>query len=83
MCCITSEISEELTEGLSTPSAPAAGSELSGKWTKWINSVNPYEEGQRGDFEIRKDMDHVSSNQSCYGSSQNIEIILQLFKLFG
>ena len=33
-----------------------------GVWTGWINNMNPYGEGQKGDLEITKNMDPVSSN---------------------
>ena len=46
------------------PTTPATAElEPSGVWTEWVNNFNPYEEGQRGDLEIRTDMDPVSSDR--------------------
>ena len=39
-------------------------SKPTGKWTEWINDVDPYEDGRKGDFELRNNMDPVSGGQS-------------------
>ena len=48
-----------------TPPATAVEPELEpvGVWTGWMNNMNPYEEGQKGDLEITKNMDPVSSDR--------------------
>ena len=43
-----------------TPPETAAEFESEGVWTGWINDMDPYEEGHKGDLEIRRNMDPVS-----------------------
>ena len=46
----------------SAASESAVEAESEGVWTGWFNNMNPYEEGQKGDLELRKNIDPVSSD---------------------
>ena len=59
----------------SAPAESAAEAESEGVWTGWFNDMNPYEEGQKGDLELRKDMDPVSNGQYWTFSMDDISIV--------
>ena len=60
-----SAASSVASASIPTPPVTAVEPEIepAGVWTGWMNNMNPYEEGQRGDLEITKNMDPVSSDQ--------------------
>ena len=59
----------------SAPAESAAEAESEGVWTGWFNDMNPYEEGQKGDLELRKDMDPVSNGRYWTFSMDDISIV--------
>ena len=63
--------------GVPTLVESAVEAESEGVWTGWFNNMNPFEEGQQGDLELRKDMDPVSSDWWWTFSIDDIPIAFQ------
>ena len=61
--------------------ASAAESEAEGVWTGWINNVDPYEEGHKGDLEIRNNMDPVSIDRYWTSSNDSISFVYHCIEI--